>query len=93
LQLKISFRKGFQTYSAHIEEPTKDKEISLEENPILGEYEYLFWKIPRFPLQRDIEFSIDLMLGYSPMSKNPYRMNTLELKELQMQLEEMLMKG
>jgi hypothetical protein len=29
----------------------------------------------------------------TPISKNPYRMNTTELKELQMQLEELLKKG
>jgi hypothetical protein len=29
----------------------------------------------------------------APISKNPYRMSTLELKELQMQLEEILKKG
>jgi hypothetical protein len=31
--------------------------------------------------------------GVAPVSKTPYRMSTLELKELQMQLEELLKKG
>jgi hypothetical protein len=33
------------------------------------------------------------MPGAAPMSKNPYRMSTSELKELKMQLEELLKKG
>jgi hypothetical protein len=33
------------------------------------------------------------MPGAAPMSKSPYRMSTLELKELQLQLEELLKKG
>ena len=33
------------------------------------------------------------MPGSTPVSKSPYRMSTLELKELQLQLEEILKKG
>jgi hypothetical protein len=33
------------------------------------------------------------VLGAFPMSKTPYRMGTIELKELQMHLEELLKKG
>jgi hypothetical protein len=43
--------------------------------------------------QRDIDFSIDLVPGVAPISKTPYRMGTPKLKELQMQLEELLKKG
>jgi hypothetical protein len=43
--------------------------------------------------KRDIDFSINLILGEAPVSKTPYRMSTLELKELQLQLEELLNKG
>jgi hypothetical protein len=45
------------------------------------------------PPRREIYFSIDLVPGAAPMSKTPYRMSTLELKELQMKLEELLKKG
>jgi hypothetical protein len=34
-----------------------------------------------------------LILGATPVSKTPYQMSTLEMKELQMQLEEILKKG
>jgi hypothetical protein len=49
-------------------------------------------KYQHYPL-KDIGFSINLMPEETPLSKTPYRMSTLELKELQMQLEEILKKG
>ena len=44
------------------------------------------------PHKRDIDFSIDLVLGTAPSFKDPYRMRPLELQELHMQLEELLNK-
>jgi hypothetical protein len=40
--------------------------------------------------KKDLDFSIDLVPGVVPVSKVPYRMSTLELVELKMQLKEML---
>ena len=45
------------------------------------------------PLDREIEFSIDLLPGFSPISKAPYRMALAELRELKAQLQELLDKG
>ena len=53
----------------------------------------MFKEVPRLPPKRDIDFSINLMLGVASVSNTPYKMSTLELKELQMQLEEILKKG
>ena len=38
------------------------------------------------PLDREIEFCIDLVLGTAPISIPPYRMALAELKELKEQL-------
>ncbi|XP_020972579.1 uncharacterized protein LOC110269228 [Arachis ipaensis] len=48
--------------------------------------------IPEFPPQRDIEFTIELVPGARPVSIAPYRMATIELAELNAQLEELLNK-
>ena len=40
-----------------------------------------------------MEFTIDLALGLAPISKAPYRMAPMELKELKIQLQELLDKG
>jgi hypothetical protein len=42
------------------------------------------------PLERELEFTIDLKLGTEPIARMPYRMSTLELQELKMQLKELL---
>jgi hypothetical protein len=93
LQLKRCFRKGCQLYATHVEEPENTKGPSLEYFSVLQEFEDVFQEIPGLPPKRDIDFSIDLVPGVSPVSKTPYRMSTPELKELQMQLEELLKKG
>ncbi|KAL8120797.1 hypothetical protein AgCh_017831 [Apium graveolens] len=45
------------------------------------------------PPDREIEFSIDLIPGAEPVSKAPYRMAPIEMKELAKQLQELLDKG
>jgi hypothetical protein len=93
MQLKKSFRKGCQIFASHMEEEAEYKVASIEDHPTLRDFEDVFRQIPVFPPKRDIDFSIDLVLGFSLVSKTPYIMGTLELKELQIQLEEILKKG
>jgi hypothetical protein len=76
-----------------MEELMKDKEPSIEYYLVLKEYEDVFREFLGFPPKRDIDFSIDLMLGYSPVSKTSYKMSMPVLKELQMKLGELLEKG
>jgi hypothetical protein len=76
-----------------MEETPRDKVPNLEYNASLEEFEDVFKEVPGLPPKRDIEFSINLMPGAAPVSKTPYRMSTPELKELRMQLEELLKKG
>jgi hypothetical protein len=65
-----------------MEEATQDKMPSIEYHLVLKDFEDVFGDIPGLPLKRDIDFSIDLVLGVAPMSKTPYRMGTTNLKEL-----------
>ena len=44
----------------------------------------------KFLSEREIEFSIDLVLGKGPTSITPYRMSSLELANLKSQIEELL---
>ena len=44
------------------------------------------------PPERDIDFMIELVPGAAPVSKTPYKMSTLEMLELKMQLQELLEK-
>ena len=49
-------------------------------------------EFPGLPTQREVEFSIDLVLGTQPISKAPYRMALNELKELKTQFQELINK-
>jgi hypothetical protein len=71
-----------------MEETPKDKVPNLEDYAVLEDFEDVFKEVLGLPPKRDIDFSINLMLGAAPVSKTPYIMSTPELKELQMQLEE-----
>jgi hypothetical protein len=46
-------------------------------------------ELPGMPLDREVEFVIDLLPGTTPTSKRPYRMSVEELKELKKQLIEL----
>ena len=66
----------------------------LEDIPIVKEFLDVFPDdILGLPLNRAIEFVIELVLGTEPISIPPYRMAPVELKELKVQLEEFLSKG
>jgi hypothetical protein len=93
MQLKKCYRKGCQLFATHVKETTKDKVSCIGDHAVLKEFEDVFQEVPGLPLKRDIDFSINFMPGAAPVSKSPYRMSTPELKELQLQLEEILKKG
>ena len=84
MQLKNCYRKGCQIFVAHMEEAPKDKVSNMEDHKVLKYFEDVFKEILGLPSKRDIDFSINLMLGAAPVSKSPYRMSTPELKELQL---------
>ncbi|XP_070677556.1 uncharacterized protein [Malus domestica] len=49
--------------------------------------------LPGLPPDRDMEFVIDLLPGTDPISLTPYRMAPTELRELKVQLQELVDKG
>jgi hypothetical protein len=49
--------------------------------------------LPGMPLNRDVEFVIELQPGTVPISRRPYKMTPKELAELKVQLNELLDKG
>ena len=56
---------------------------SVKEVPIVCEYPDVFPKeLPGMPLDRDVEFMIDLLPRTRPIAKRPYHMSVDELGEL-----------
>jgi hypothetical protein len=57
---------------------------------VVREFPYVFLEeLLRMPLDREVEFVIDLLLVTAPISKRPYMMSVEELKELKKQLTEL----
>ena len=58
------------------------------------EYEDVFLdELPGLPPPRDVDFRIELHPGTSPLSMTPHRMASIELQELNVQIQELLGKG
>jgi hypothetical protein len=63
----------------------EDDKPSLKDHPTLRGYRDVFMKeVPRLPLRRDIDLSIELAPGAVPVSRTPYRMSTPKLFEIKL---------
>ena len=61
---------------------------------MLCEYEDVFPdELPELPPHREVDFVIELHPGTLPISRTPHRMTSIELHELNVQLQELLDKG
>ncbi|TYK18600.1 pol protein [Cucumis melo var. makuwa] len=73
---------------------TREPEVPLSSEPVVREYPDVFLnELPGLPPPREINFAIELEPGTAPISRAPYRMAPAELKELKVQLQELLDKG
>ena len=68
--------------------------LDLASIPMVYEFLNVFPKdLPGVPLDRDVEFTIELEPSTAPISWCPYRMAPKELVEMKKRLEELLEKG
>ncbi|KAA0046186.1 gag protease polyprotein [Cucumis melo var. makuwa] len=73
---------------------TRESEVSLSSEPVVREYPDVFLdELLGLLPPREIDFAIQLELGTTLISRAPYRMAPAELKELKVQLQELLDKG
>ena len=89
---KKMVRKGCEAYLAYVIDTVKARP-SLTDIPTVSDFPNVFPKeLPGLPPHKEIEFAIDVVPGATPASITPYRMAPLELKELKLQLQELLEK-
>ncbi|XP_073121343.1 uncharacterized protein [Henckelia pumila] len=82
---------GFMIYALDV---TKEEKLKVSDIPVVKDFPDVFPdEIPGFPPQREIDLSIELMPGTSPIFRAPYRLAPAELKELKAQLQDLLEKG
>ena len=73
---------------------SKRGHISLENILVLKYFSDVFpEKLPGIPPEREVDLSIEILSRTTPTSRAPYRMAPIELKELKIQLQELLDKG
>jgi hypothetical protein len=66
----------------------------LEIIKFVSEFPYVFpTDLPGMPLERKVEFAIELLLGTAPIFKRAYRVSGPELVELKNQIDELSEKG
>ena len=91
MQLKKLCRKCCILYAAHVLEATENETLGLEDFHVLQEFNDVFLdEIAGLTPKRDIDFTIELVPGATPVSREPYRMSTLKMLEMKMQLQELL---
>ena len=75
-------RKGYETFLAVILD-SKRGQVDVEKIPVVRKFPDVFPKeFPGIPLEREVDLSIEIVPGTTPMSRAPYRMAQMELKEL-----------
>ena len=74
LKAKRSLNKGYEAYLAHVIDTSTSK-VSLENVSIVRDFSNVFLEdLPGLPLDRELEFCINLILGIAPISIPLYRM-------------------
>ncbi|GJT58872.1 putative reverse transcriptase domain-containing protein [Tanacetum coccineum] len=85
--------RGYQMFVAHVTKK-KSKEKRLEDVTVIRDFPEVFLDdLSGLPPPRQVEFRIDLVLGAAPIARAPYRLALSEMKELSVQLQELLEKG
>ena len=84
MAVKRMLCKGCHCYLAYVVE-TGNEGTLIDEIPVIREFPN---DIVGLPPDREVEFTIDLILGTEPISIPPYKMAPIELRELKAQLEE-----
>ncbi|GJU36711.1 putative reverse transcriptase domain-containing protein [Tanacetum coccineum] len=85
--------RGCHLVLAHVTE-SKSKEKRMEDVPIIHDFPEVFpEELPGLSPPREVEFQIDLVLDATPIARALYRLPPSEIKELLVQLQELLEKG
>ena len=85
--------KGCEAYLAYVVDIEKVKPSSSNIPTICDNLDVFSEELPGLPPRREIKFAIDVVPGAAPASITPYRLASVELKELKLQLQELLEKG
>ena len=93
MQARQLLRKGCEAF-LDLVLGSKRGQIELENILVVKDFLDVFpEELPGIPPVREVELSIEILPGTTPTSRAPNRMAPTELKELKIQLQELLDKG
>nr|GEU95882.1 retrotransposon protein, putative, Ty3-gypsy subclass [Tanacetum cinerariifolium] len=93
LKARTLISHGYEGFLASIKDTSLDRP-RLGSHPVVRNFPNVFPdELPGLPPEREVEFTIELIPGAQPISKAPYRMAPVELKELKDQLKKLLERG
>ena len=86
MQPRCFLRKGSEAFLALVLD-SKRGQVNLENILVIKEFLNVFPKeLLGLPREREVDMSIEIVQGATPISRAPYRMAPTELKELKTQL-------
>ena len=93
MEAQCFLRKGCDAFLALILD-SKREQVNLENILTIREFPDVFpEELLEVPPEREVNLSIEVVQGTTPISRAPYRMAPIEMKELKIQLQELLDKG
>ncbi|XP_071905816.1 uncharacterized protein [Coffea arabica] len=93
IRVRKLLSRGAQGFSAFLINTPTDK-LKVKDVQVVKEYPDVFPdELVTLLPEREIKFKIDLLPEISPISKTPYRMAPAELRELKLQLQDLLKRG
>ena len=93
MQARPFLTKGCEAFFALVLD-SKSGQVNLEDILVIKEFPYVFpEELPSLPPEREVDLAIEVLHETTPISRALYRMAPTELKELKIQLQELLNKG
>ena len=93
MQARRLLRKGFEAFLDLVLN-SKRGQIELENILVVKDFLKVFLEeLIGIPPEREVDLSIEILSGTTPTSRAPYRMAPIKLKELKIQLQELMDKG
>ena len=94
LELDKLLQNGCEAFIAWVQDTQVPPKRRVQAPRVVREFMDVFpQELPGLPPPREVDFTIELMPGTTPISISPYRMASVELREFNVQLHELLDKG